>query len=408
MRTFVAAAAALLVSACSAPERAPAPGADVADRAVLPGFGPIRAWSDRLDDGFLAEVKRAASREDELRRARGETGPLPPADYLAISGGGANGAFGAGLLNGWTEAGTRPDFKVVTGVSTGALIAPFAFLGGRHDATLRTFYTTIDTDDVVRERDILTAFFGDSVVDSQPLSRLIARVVTPELLQEIAAEYDRGRLLLVGTTNLDTQRGMIWNVTAIAASGHPDALKLIRRILLASASIPVAFPPLMIDVEVDGRRYQEMHVDGGALSQVFFYPPSLHMTAEGTGITRERRLWVIRNGRLGPQWSQVERNTFAIASRSIDSLILSQGAGDLYRIYLTCMRDDIAFNLACIPDEFQDVPREPFDRVVMTKLFELGRAAAASPDTWKKSPPGFTLPETRGGLTPAPESTPSK
>src|SRR5262249_6152797 len=160
--------------------------------------------------------------------------PLPPAAYLAISGGGDNGAFGAGLLNGWTRAGTRPTFKLVTGVSTGALIAPFAFLGPAYDETLKMIYTSVSLKDIATERWILDVFFGDAMADTAPLAALVKRTVTQEVLDAIAAEYAKGRMLLIGTTNLDARRAVVWNVTEIAATHRPDALDLVHKILLAS------------------------------------------------------------------------------------------------------------------------------------------------------------------------------
>ena len=398
----VAGASLLFLAGCASPSRVPAVPSDAQDRATIPEFHAIRSWADHLDEAFLDEIKKAAEREIADRRARGETGPLPVADYLAISGGGANGAYGAGVLCGWSESGTRPEFKVVTGISTGALTAPFAFLGSSHDETLRRVYTTTRTKDIARERSVLAALFDDALTDYAPLKRLLARTVDASVLQALAGEYQRGRLLLIGTTNLDAQRGVVWNVTAIAASGHPRALALVHQILLASAAIPAAFPPVMIDVDVDGRRYQEMHVDGGAVSQVFFYPPSLRLTSEEVGVERSRRLYVLRNARLAPAWSNVDRKTLAIAGRAIDSLILSQGLGDLYRIYATSRRDDVAFNLAYIPDDFHETPKEAFDPPYMQKLFDLGRAAAMNGSAWVPAPPGVALPDTRETPTLAP------
>ena len=207
--------------------------------------------------------------------SQGQAGDLPPAYFLAISGGGDNGAYGAGFLNGWTAAGTRPEFKVVTGISTGALIAPFAFLGPKYDHVLEKVYTTSSQKDIFKKRGIAAWLFGDSMADTRPLASVIESYVTRALLDEIAAEYAKGRILLVGTTNLDSLEPVIWNMTAIAASQDPRAVPLFRSILLASASIPGAFPPVMIDVNLDGAKYQEMHVDGGTIAQVFLYPPSV-------------------------------------------------------------------------------------------------------------------------------------
>ena len=215
------------------------------------------------------------------------------------------------------------------------------------------------------------------------------------LLDVIAAEYAKGRLLLVGTTDLDARRAIIWNLTKIAASRHPRALELFRTLMVASAAIPGAFPPTMIDVEVGGQPYQEMHVDGGAMAQVFVYPPSLHLKDETRRLglkPRERRVYVIRNSRLDPEWSQVERSTMTIAGRAISSLIHTQGIGDLYRIYLTTQRDGVDFNLAFIPDSFNAPHTEDFDTEFMRQLYAVGYDMAAKGYPWQKKPPGFTAP----------------
>src|SRR6185369_3531715 len=199
---------------------------------------------------------------------------LPPAVYLAISGGGENGAYGAGVLTAWSEVGTRPVFKAVTGVSTGALIAPFAFLGSAYDKDLERFYTTIDKSHVMVSRGLISGVLGDSLYDSTPLLRTIRSALTPEMVAAIGMEYsEKGRLLFVATTNLDVPVGVLWNIGSIAASGHPRAADLFAEILLASASIPGILPPVMFDIEAGGERYQEMHVDGGTVAQVVLYPP---------------------------------------------------------------------------------------------------------------------------------------
>jgi patatin-like phospholipase len=223
---------------------------------------------------------------------------------------------------GWTAAGTRPSFKLVTGVSTGALIAPFAFLGPHYDDQLKAVYTTISSRDVLEARWFTAAVLGDAMADNTPLYKTVSRYVDQSMLDAIAAEYAKGRLLLIGTTNLDARRPVIWNIGQLAASGNPKALDLFRRILVASAAIPGAFPPTMIDVEVGGKAYQEMHVDGGATSQVFVYPPSLSIAelSRANKLVRERRLYVIRNARLDPDWAQVDRQTLGITSRAIASL----------------------------------------------------------------------------------------
>lgn len=366
------------------------PAQDASNVSVL-GLSDIRYWGDENSPQFPQEGKASYQRELAAFRSAGHTGPLPPADFLAISGGGENGAFGAGLLVGWTEAGTRPQFKLVTGISTGALSAPFAFLGPRYDAQLRQVYTTISGRDVSEPRFYIAVLTGDALASNAPLQRTVARYVTQSMLDDIALEYEKGRLLLIGTTDLDQGRPVIWNVSKLAASGRPGALRLVQDILIASTAIPGAFPPMMIDVQADGRNYQEMHVDGGASAQVFVYPQSfqLNATSRGGGVVRERRLYLIRNARLDPQWAEIKRNTLSIIGRAISSLIQTQGVGDLYRIYAAAMRDEIDFNLASIPETFTAQLQQPFDTKYMNALFELGYNLGKNGYPWAKFPPGY-------------------
>lgn len=377
----------VMLTSCAAPGRRPAVPDALADRAVISGMTAVRTWSDELNDEFLTEILNAAKREMELRNAAGESGPLPRADYLAISGGGANGAYGAGLLCGWSDAGTRPEFKVVTGISTGALSAPFAFLGADYDDELKEVYTQTRTSDLIRSRGLLAGLLSDALMDSTPMWQMSRHYYNQAMLDEIAREYARGRILLIGTTNLDSGRGVIWNVGAIAASGDPRALELFRQILIASAAIPAAFPPVMIDVEADGKSYQEMHVDGGAMVQVFLYPPSFNINSGE--VQRARRVYIIRNSRLDSNWSEVQRRTLKIAVRAVDCLIHTQGIGDLYRMYLTSKRDNVEFNLAFIPTEFSLKPAEGFDPVYMGHLFDLAYRTARNGYSWAKVPPNY-------------------
>jgi hypothetical protein len=323
----------------------------------------------------------------------GHKGPLPPVNFLAVSGGGDDGAFGAGLLVGWTKAGNRPEFKGVTGVSTGALIAPFAFLGPAEDDTLRSVYTGIGPSNILKQRSLLAALTSDGMADNHPLFELISRHVNAEFLARVAKEYnEKGRLLLIGTTNLDARRPVIWNMGAIASSTDPRALELFRRIMLASAAIPGAFPPVMIDVEVNGKPHQEMHVDGGAQAQVFLYPPRLFESIKRDGMKipqRQRAAYIIRNARLDPDWASVERGTISIAGRAISSLIQTQGMGDLYRIYLTAQHDGLDYNLAYIGRDFYAPHKEDFDTTYMQKLFEYGYRLGSAGYPWQKTPPNL-------------------
>lgn len=385
----------LLIAGCADLTRLDAVPADMKQGTTVLGMDDLRYWGDEASPKLIEDAVQSYERELVLHQTSGKTGNLPPAQFLAISGGGENGAYGAGLLVGWTATGTRPSFKVVTGTSTGALTAPFAFLGPAYDAKLQEVYTTLSAKDVMQPRGYLAALLQDAFADNTPLRRTVARYVDQAMLDAIAAEHAKGRLLLVATTNLDARRPTIWNITKIAASGHPRALDLVHDVLVASAAIPGAFPPIMIGVEADGRKYQEMHVDGGASAQVFVYPPSLDIRARSAEryIARERRLYVIRNARLDPDWAQVERATFSILQRTVTSLIQTQGVGDLYRIYLAAQRDGLDFNLAYIPETFTTPLNEPFETAYMRELFELGYHLAVKGYPWAKVPPGFTAPQ---------------
>jgi predicted acylesterase/phospholipase RssA len=385
----------LLVAGCADMSRLNAVPADVKEGTTVMGMDHIRYWAGEASTEIADDAVEAYRRELAAFQASGGTGELPPAQFLAISGGGENGAYGAGLLIGWTATGTRPSFKLVTGESTGALSAPFAFLGPAYDAKLQEVYTTLSAKDVMQPRGLMAVLFEDAFADNTPLRRTVAKYFDQDTMAAIAAEHAKGRILLVGTTNLDARRPVIWNITKIAASGNPRALELIRDVLVASAAIPGAFPPVMIDVEVNGKKYQEMHVDGGASAQVFVYPPSLSRTTTQFSAQqrdRERRVYVIRNARLDPDWAMVERATFSILGRAVTSLIQTQGVGDLYRIYLATQRDRIDFNLAYIPETFTRELKEPFETAYMQDLFEVGRERALKGYQWAKVPPGYTAP----------------
>ena len=337
------------------------------------------------DPGDIKLITREFVDSWEREKAYLHRQDLPPTAYLAVSGGGDNGAFTAGLMNGWTKAGTRPEFKLVTGVSTGALIAPFAFLGEAYDPTLKSIYTGVSLADIAKKRSVVSIIYGDAMADTAPLRKLVEKTVTQQVLDAIAVEHARGRILLVATTNLDVRRPVVWNVTKIAASKAPGSLELVQKILVASAAIPGTFPPVMIDVEASGKAYQEMHVDGGTTGQVFVYPAAIHVYELAQ---RQRSLYIIRNARLDPQWAQVDRRTLPIAFRAITTLIQYQGMGDLYTIFSICERDHVEYNLAYIPPTFDAPHKTDFDKAYMQALFEVGqRMAVKGQDWWYKHPP---------------------
>lgn len=393
LRAAAGGGAAASLAACALPVRGPAvPSTDITQASVL-GLPNERFFPSHGTEAMSAEIVAAVQRQQRLLGLAADDLP-PQMNILAVSGGGENGAFGAGLLCGWTEAGGRPSFQAVTGVSTGALTAPFAYLGPAYDAQLRAVYTGIKPADVLESRSlIMGALFSDAMADNSPLYQTISRYITPEMQAAIAKSYAEGRLLWIGTTDLDAQVPVVWNIGAIAASNHPRALDTIRRVLLASAAVPGAFPPTMIDVTVNGAAYQEMHVDGGAFAQVFLYPTSL------TRLRRERmrqgkrvpdvEAYVIRNARLDPDWAAVDRRTLGIAERAITTMISVSGQNDIRRIYTTTQADGVGYNLAYIGSDFTMVLPEPFHPGYMRALFDFGFQKARHGYDWAKQPPGY-------------------
>ena len=297
--------------------------------------------------------------------------------WLVLSGGGENGAFSAGILNGWTATGTRPDFAVVTGVSTGALIAPFAFAGPRYDRFLEDAYTGITAADIFE--------FGakaDSLVDSWPLKRLIERHVTPQLLTDVAEEHRKGRRLFVVTTNLDAQRPVAWNLGAIAAEGSPQARQLFRDVLLASASIPGLFPPVAIEAQANGRTLQELHADGG-ITTPFFLAPEPILLGRGR-LDRSRapaQAYVIVNNQLAPEFQVTDRTLITVLGRSLSAAVKAGTRAAVMAHAAYGRRNGIALQFATIDGRFTATSKAPFEQAYMKSLFvhgeKLGREGAA-------------------------------
>ncbi|MFO1163162.1 MAG: patatin-like phospholipase family protein [Reyranellaceae bacterium] len=390
LRLAAGGALAATLPGCSIPDRGePVPLGRTADASVLglknERFFPA-SGAGPMESEFMAAMLRQF-------RARGLKGPqeMPQLQFLAISGGGENGAFGAGLLCGWTVQGSRPVFDLVTGVSTGALSAPFAFLGSDYDPQLKAVYTATKSSEILSKRGFSAALFNDAMADNEPLYRTISGYMDEKMIRDIAAAYDKGRLLFIGSTDLDAQVPVIWNVGAIAKSGHPKAAETICRILLASAAIPGAFPPTMLDVTLDGKKYQEMHVDGGAFAQTFLYPAALtenrnERKRRGLPVI-EARAFIIRNGRLDPEWATVERRTLGIAGRAISTMIAASGYNDVIRIYNIALRDGIDYNLAYIGQDFNKELTEPFEASYMRALFDFAYQQAVRGYDWAKKPP---------------------
>jgi hypothetical protein len=364
----------------------------------IAGFPDIRAWGDVPS----TVLKKSAidSLKQEMAANHGKLST--EVNILALSGGGSDGAFGAGALCGWTKAGTRPQFKLVTGISTGSLIAPFAFLGPAYDARLKEAYTTISDADIYKQNSFFSLILSalrikptTSLADNKPEAKLIARMIDADMLRKIAAEHLKGRRLLMGTTQLNAQRLVIWDMGAIATRGTPQALALFQKIMLASSSLPATFPPQYFDVVAQGKKYTEMHVDGGVEAQVMLFENAF-VPFSKTGVLlnghkRIRNLYIIRNMKIGPEWQFVKPQLRYIAIRSIDTLTKVQGIGDLYRLYVYALRSESHYNLAYIPDSFDVVAKSEFDKDYMNKLFRVGFNMAKSNNIWHAYPPLLTV-----------------
>lgn len=386
---IVATTLGLSVCACSiAPERkgvAPTPVTELIDSSL-----PRDTVS--LLDVKLCESLAAKAQHQPSRIAYTSGQSQRQFNVLVLSGGGAYGAYTAGVLAGWSESGTRPSFDVVTGISTGALVATLAFLGPERDADLKHFYTTISDKDVYARKSDLRALLSDSFRESEPLAKLIEAVAGSELLRDIAAEHAKGRRLYVGTTQLDARRLVVWDMGAIASRGTPEALMLFRQVLLASASIPGFFPPIPIDVEVDGKPYEELHVDGGVTASLFFRSPQV--TRAERRLLGERPLegsnvYIIVAGKLYADASLVERRLIPIAADSITALLYSKQRSDLFQLYALSLATGMNYRLTALPPDLE-VPRDAtsFNPESMTWLYEAGRQQSKSPVPWRASPPG--------------------
>jgi predicted acylesterase/phospholipase RssA len=377
IRAFAVAACAVALGGCATASRISYTPQEQST-AVIPGIPGARVWAD--DPGLATE------------RPIGSGVALKQPTALALSGGGADGAFGAGLLAGWSTRGTRPQFTVVTGASAGALIAPFAFMGPAYDDMLKSVFASGEMANLLQS-DGLAGLFGTGLFKTAPLRNLIARHVDAALLEAIAHEYRTGRRLYVVTTNLDAQRTAIWDMGKIAASGDPRALELFRNVLTASASIPGVFSPVLIDVEADGKRFAEMHVDGGVTTNVLIVPEAALLSGTPLFAPDARpKVYIVMNGKLAPDFEVVTPSTVLIAARSFETSVRANTRNALLASYQFAKRRNWEFNLASIDPDYPKSTSIGFDPTYMQQLFEYGYRRGRSGKLWQATPSDLSLP----------------
>ena len=365
---------------------------------LLPGCTPGRPYPplDVPASARLVEVRASPALPDEGRQPTILPVGHAPRNFLVLSGGGMNGAYSAGVLKGWTASGARPRLDVVTGISTGALIAPFALLGPEYDGALERFYTTVRDRDIFRTRSPLLLPWAESLADSSPLRKHIAAEITPAVLAAVARAHAEGRRLYAGTTNLDSKQLVIWDLGAIACGDDPDKLELFRRVLLASASVPGLLPPVPINVEVNGQPYTELHVDGGVAASLFLRPGmlgrplALHQGPNG----EDANVFVIVAGKLRLTTQPVKRRLLSLAEETLEGIRQAQFEGDLLRTYLLARFAGARFALAAVPQEFPiETGSLSFDPRTMRALFDEGFRSASTGTVWRSAPPGLTAGE---------------
>jgi hypothetical protein len=352
------------------------------------GAVPVESWDRPDGDAFQKTLADSIQRRLVALRAANPSARLPYR-VLSLSGGGSRGAYGAGLLIGWTDTGERPEFDVVTGISTGALMATHAFLGSDYDEGLRV-YRDVTNDDVYEERSLLAILSNDSVFDTAPLRKLLERTLTPAVIARVAEENGKGRRLFIGTTNLDAQTFVVWDMGAIAASTRRDRLQRYRDVVLASASFPIAFPPVYISVETENGSYEQMHVDGGARETVFFYDflDEYSDAMRSLGLDDEdvhSEVYLLNNGPIYAtgKYKPVKPLSLSVAGATISSLMRKATLGSLYRMWVLALSTGADIHMAYIPPEFP-LSENPlnFSREEMLKLFQLGYDKALRGDAW--------------------------
>jgi hypothetical protein len=365
-------ATSILVSACSG----------------LTRLGPPKDASHAGPANFPAEIRWFGqtqrdfrSRATHLLGVAKASNPAGPMNILVLSGGGAGGAFGAGALVGWSRLGTRPQFQVVAGASVGALMAPLAFLGSGWDGQLIDAFSGNQTKHLLRLRWI-NAIFGVSLSGSSALRRLVDRYVTAELVNAVANEARKGRLLLVCTTDLDTEQTVFWNLGLIAEQGGDSARRLFREVLLASASIPGVFPPVMISVTQDGKRYDEMHVDGSTLISLPFLPDIAAIVPGRIPALDGARMYILVNSQTREPTLSIRVRTLPIFTRGATATLLGGTRGAIAIADFVAHEQDMSLAVSGIPNAYPFAGGLNFDTVKMSELFWYAERCAQANRLW--------------------------
>jgi hypothetical protein len=381
-------------------KRLTAPPAD--SHADIVGFPGVRLSVDQADLALNAVADRLAPTRSLLGR--------DDFNILALSGGASGGAYGAGVLTGLSKADKRPEFAIVTGVSTGALIAPLAFLGSAWDERLTDAYVGGHAAELLSLKGF--AGLGPSLFKGEGLDALVSPFIDEVVINAVAREHARGRRLLIATTNLDNQKATIWDMGAIAAKGGEASVRLFRDVLIASATVPGLFPPKLFDVEAGGVRYQEMHVDGGVAAPLFLMPDALlHWRNLGQRM-RRGRVYVIVNTVLEPSPRSTPPGVASIMGRSFETMLRFSYRQALSLASGFCARHNLPLSVASIPSSFDHLNMLKFDTVTMRSIFDEAERLAMTDSVWSNpasEPAGwrglFKRQAARADIVPGPSDT---
>lgn len=363
----------LFVGGCAATAPRSEYSIPISTAASIPDIADARIWADD------PKITRGG-----LWSPTALTDKTTPVNMLSLSGGGAEGAFGAGFLAGWTKTGNRPKFSVVSGTSAGALLAPFAFLGPNYDPVLQQIFTQEKTSDLVRVAG-LSAVFGSSVFSDEPLNKIVAHYVTPELVNQVALEHAKGRRLYVITTNIDTQRTAIWNMGAIASARTPEALQLFRKVLVASASVPGILPPQEITVRYNGREFKEMHLDGGVTANIMLLPESILQSGRHSKMATTPTLYLLFNGKIDHEYKLVRPRTLSVLERSFGTSIKAGSRQSFIAAQQFARAQGWEIRMTALRADYESPVHEiKLDEQELTALFNEGARSGSQPGAWRK------------------------